>query len=176
MTGYSIISQIGRKGAWMENGDRNGIQEIGDPGKTPTQFSIGVDLGGLPPYAQDVAYLNRNLKLEHQGCSAVCTVLDKKDADRSRLRSEPQKAALEKSTHLLMIQLNSMALKKAGITVKLPLRYDTWYTAWSCMDDRSLAGSCAGKTFALEYLITGVKEAYETKNGNYLDFTINLQQ
>ena len=176
VTGYNIIPSVSRKGNWMENGDHSGIEEIGDAKKTPTQFCVAVDLSRLPPYAQRVSYLKDNLKTDAHDCTATITVLDKKDADITKLHSEPQKAALEKSTHVLLVEVTDMALKNATVNITLPLRTDTWYTDWSCMDDRNLAADCARKTFALEYLITGVKEAYETKNDAYVNFTLKLQQ
>lgn len=172
---YRIISGIGHKGDWMENSEKNGIEEIGDPRKTATQFCVALNLKSLPPYAQDVAYLKEHLNIDAQGCIVTATALEKKDADISKLRSEPQKAAFDGCTHVLMVQVTDMTLKTATLNIRLPLRYDTWYTYWSCMDDRSPTG-CSGKTFALEHLITGVREAYETRNEDYINITINLEK
>ena len=171
---YSIIPQIARKGDWMQNGDRNGIESVGDPKKAPVQFCLGLNLSSLPPYAQQLKYLNDNLKLEGQGCTVTFQAIEKKDADTKNLRSEPQKALLEKSTHLLLITITDMTLREAAISGSLPLRYDTWYASWSCDDDRD--NGCSGKTFALEALITGVREAYETKNNTFIAFTVNLKK
>ena len=68
-----------------------------------------------------------------------------------------------------------MNLSKAQIEVNLPLQYDTWYQDWSSADDKDIKAQ-SGKTFAFEYLINGVKEAYETRNKNYLNFSIQLNK
>ena len=68
-----------------------------------------------------------------------------------------------------------MNLSEAKIQVTLPLQYDTWYLDWSCPDDKDIANA-ENKTFAFEHLIKGVKEAYETKNKNYIDFSLTLNK
>ncbi len=68
-----------------------------------------------------------------------------------------------------------MMVPVASINVTLPLKYDNWYNAWSCMDDKDITAE-AGKTFAFEYLIQGVIEAYETKNKDYINLNFNLNK
>ena len=68
-----------------------------------------------------------------------------------------------------------MALSEAKININLPLHYDTWYLDKSSMDDKNMELT-EGKTFAFQYFIQGIIEAYETKNKNYIDFTINLNK
>jgi len=177
VTAFNIFPTIGREGAdWMENGDRNGIESVGDPKKAPVQFCVGLDLNRLPSYAQTVSYLQEHLVLDPKGCEASFKIVPKKDVDVSKLRSEPQKAAFEQCTHMMLVKVTSLALKNASIAARLPLRYDTWYQDWSCMDDKNLSVSCSGKTFALEHLINGVREAYETKNADYINIDLKLQK
>jgi hypothetical protein len=174
---FSILPTLAREGAdWMESSEGTGIEDVGDPKKSPVQFCAGLNLSTLPPYARDVAYLQKNLKLDLKGCEATATVIPKSAADASKLRSEPQKAAFERCTHLLLVRVNSIALKNASISARLPLRYDTWFQDWSCMDDKNLAASCAGRTFALEHLVSGVRDAYETKNADYINITLTLKK
>lgn len=174
---FRIFPTLEREGAdWMENGERTGIEGVGDPKKSPVQFCAGLDLSRLPPYARDPAYLREHLILDPKGCEATCTVVPKSAADASKLRSEPQKAAFEQCTHLMLVRVSSLALKTATINARLPLRYDTWYQNWSCMDDKNLEATCAGRTFALEHLINGVRDAYETKNADYINITLTLQK
>ncbi len=174
---FSIFPTIGRLGSdWMESSERKGIEAVGDPQKTPVRFCVGLDLGGLPPYARAPAYLREHLELDTKGCEASFSMLPKNDADVSKLRSEPQKAAFDACTDLMLVRVTKMGLRNATITARLPLRYDTWYQEWSCMDDRNLAATCAGRTFALEHLINGVRDAYETKNADYINITLTLQK
>lgn len=177
VTTFKIFPTIEREGAdWMENGDRNGIESVGDPKKAPVQFCVGLDLSKLPPYAQTVSYLQEHLVLDPKGCEASFKIIPKKDVDVSKLRSEPQKAAFEQCTHMMLVKVTSLALKNASIAARLPLRYDTWYQDWSCMEDKNLSASCSGKTFALEHMINGVREAYETKNADYINIDLKLQK
>jgi hypothetical protein len=171
VTTYDIIPQIERKGKWMK--DITNIKDIKITQTEPIQFCLALDLTNLPLYAKDVNYLQDNLKLDFKGCDVAYVVKTKDKADRSKLKSEQQIALFEKATHVFLITVKSMNLPKSDIQITLPLKYDTWYMDWSCMDDKNTS-AIADKSFAFEYLINGVKEAYETKNKDYINFTITL--
>src|SRR5690606_29248812 len=98
-----------------------------------------------------------------------------KDAvDKSKLKSDSQIQLFEDSSHLIVFSVGEMPLKEASIKFSLPLQYDTWYLKWSTPDDKNIAAA-GEKTFALEHLINGVKEAYETKNKHYINSSISLK-
>lgn len=173
ITKYDIIPQIERKGEWMK--DKEGIKDIEMSKTEPLQFCVALNLENLPEYVKQISYLQQYLKIEKNGCEISFEVIDKTKTDKSKLKSQPQIKSFEVATHIIIFKINAMALSEAKINVSLPLHYDTWYIDWSCMDDKTLA-SIEGKTFALEHLINGVKEAYETKNKNYIDFSISLKK
>jgi hypothetical protein len=171
VTKYDIIPQIERKGNWMKC--NTGLKEIEMNKAEPLQFCVVLNLQNLPEYAKEINYLQQNLKIESNGCEVNLEVKDKSKVDKSKLKSQPQIEAFEASTHSLIFTVTTITLTEAKIDVTLPLHYDTWYLDWSCMDDKNLP-AVVGKTFAFEHLITGVKDAYETKNKNYINFTITL--
>jgi hypothetical protein len=173
VTKYDIISQIERVGNWMKGS--NGIENIVLNNGDYIQFCVGLNLKNLPDYAKDTAYIRKNLILELSGCEIGYKITDKLHADISHLKSQPQKILFEKESHLIIFKVKSMNLSTATLKATLPLKYDTWYTNWSCMEDRDIL-TAENKTFAFEYLILGVKEAYETSNKNYIDFLITLNK
>jgi hypothetical protein len=174
VSSYDIIPQVERQGSWMKT--QGGIKDVQIKKGEGMQAALGVDLSALPTYAQEVDYLEENLQVETEGCTAKITVKKKESADRSKLKSQPQIEDFEKASHILLLKVSDMPLANATVRYKLPLRYDTWYKDWSCMDDKNLAASCAGRTFAFEHLVNGVREAYEAKNNFYVDGTVKLSK
>jgi hypothetical protein len=173
VTKYNIIPQIERKGEWMKCSE--GIKDIEFEKTEPMQFCVALTLENLPEYAKAIAYLQQNLLIDNNGCEVSFIVKDKAKVDKSKLKSDKQIALYENSTHFIIFKVNAMALSEAEIKVSLPLHYDTWYLDWSCPDDIDIS-IAEGKTFAFEHLITGVKDAYETKNKNYINFSIILNK
>jgi hypothetical protein len=169
---YDIIPQIEKVGEWAK--EKNGIKNIEIGKGKPVQFSIALDLSKLPEYAKTTAYLQNNLKLDANGCDAVHTMKVKSKVDISKVKGM-QINVVEKATHFVIITLNEMRLNDASINLTLPLHYDTWYEYWSVDDDKNIA-AVGKKTFAFQYLINGVKEAYESKNKNYIECTIMLKK
>jgi hypothetical protein len=175
VTSYNIISQAERKGSWMWDKSDQAIEDIDPPSDGPMQFCVAMDLAKLPSYAQDMKYLQDNLQVEAKGCNASFQVKDKRTIDRSKIKSKAQVESFENATHFIVFSIDSMNLPLVPLRVALPLKYDTWYIDRSTMDDRNLAAA-GNKTFALEHLINGVREAYETRNNNFIDFTITLKK
>jgi len=170
---YEIIPQIERIGKWMKSS--KGIKDIEMEKNEPMQFCVSINLENMPEYTKDVVYLQKNLIIGAAGCKVGFEVKEKGKLDKSKLKSEPQIKLYDKATHAIIFKVNEMALSEAKINVSLPLHYDTWYLDWSCMDDKNLS-LVEGKTFAFEHFIAGMKEAYETKNKNHIDFSITLNK
>jgi hypothetical protein len=173
---FNIISQI-EKNFGEGLVEKNGIAEIGTKTKItkaePLSICVGLNLSVLPDYTTKINYLQSNLLVNGNGCNISFQVRDKNRVDISKLTSEPQKKMFESATHILIFKVESMPLSQAKIDIYLPLKYDSWYQNWSCNDDLNLAVS-EGKTFAFEYLIQGVTEAYSNKMNDYINFSINL--
>ena len=103
--------------------------------------------------------------------------VQKKDAikDISRLRERELKL-LNDATHVLTFEVSNLYDDKADVAVKLPARSDDWYqTNWTTMDDRTADGR-RNKTFALEHLMNGVKEAYQSSSNDFLQLNFSLNK
>ncbi len=171
---YTVLNQVEKEGRWKWNRGDKTIEDINTKEGTP-QFCVALNLANLPPYALTTDYLKEHLQLKAEGCEVeLAKVQDKKAADQSKLKSIPEKKAFEEATHFLIFSVKALRVPNATVTVNLPLQYDDWYMNWSTMDDTG--ADMKNKTFALQYLIAGVRDAYETKNKNYIDFTVHLKQ
>jgi hypothetical protein len=169
---YDLLFSANKSGEWRA--DNNNVTEI-EMGKKakPVEFAIAVDLTNLPAYAQEPTYLENNLSISvDNGTVKRVKVQRKADVPDTRM-SDREKKILSPNTHVLTFRVESLFADNATMTLKLPVKFDTWYTAWSTMDDRTPAGR-QGKTFALQHLMTGVREAYQTGGNQFAEMTIKL--
>ncbi|PTQ92417.1 hypothetical protein C8P68_11217 [Mucilaginibacter yixingensis] len=171
VTNYNILPQLTHEGEWLKS--TQGISDISLNKGQSLQFGLVLNLDQLPSYARSLSYLQKNLVVNTTGCSAQLSFQSKSTVDQSKLRSDSQKEAFAACTHVAVVRVTDMPLTKANIHFYLPLKYDTWYQDWSTMDDRA-AKDQVERTFALEHLITGVKEAYELPNTKYIDCSLLL--
>jgi len=168
---YFITPQIERQGKWIKSD--GGVSDVDIKKDGPLKICLLLNLATLPVYAQNIDYLQTNLQVSNNGCDAKFEVKDKQSVNKTKLKNESQLKAFDENTHAIIFTVNDMPLSTATINVSLPLKYDTWYLNWSTMDDKNILEQ-QGKTFAFEYLIDGVKEAYETKNKSYINFSFTL--
>jgi len=171
---YAIIPQIERGGTWgKENGKSLKDVEINKLEKL--KVCLAVNLSSLPIYAREISYLNENLQVITTGCKAKVEVKKKEDLNTSKLNNNNQKLQVDAATHGFLLEVNQMDLDNGTVRLILPRKYDTWFKDWSSMDDKNIAGT-TNKTFAFEYLVQGVIEAYDTKDKNYVDLQITLNK
>lgn len=167
---YEIFTQVEKSGKWSKDGNDISGLDVAAPGQT--KFSLGMDLSELPFYAQSVDYLNQNLIVNCDGCQVTYSVKEK-DEITEKPKGKNQLEAFARNSHFFVFEMQEMIPSSATISFQLPLKYDTWYLEWSTDDDRDVKES-AGKTFGLEHLINGVREAYETNNSFFIDSSIQL--
>jgi hypothetical protein len=172
---FDLFYSAGKHGSWKKDGVDSILKDVEIPSKDSLRFAVAVDLRTLPGYVQQTSYFNSNVQLALKGCSAAVKIVKKEDFDRSKIAGDQQLGVIERASHVLLFSVGSQTLSSARITLSLPLQYDNWYQSWSVDDDRYLDPN-RPQTFAFKYLIEGVKEAYETKNKNYLGFSIQLNK
>lgn len=172
---FNLLSQVEKSGKWKWNKAAKTISDI-QTKEGEQQFCVALNLDNLPPYARTSEYVKKNLQVKGEGCEIeLQDVKDKQTADQSKLKSIPEKKAFDEASHFLIFTIKILRVPEATVAISLPLQYDNWYEDWSTMDDTE-AGAMRNKTFALQYLIAGVRDAYETRNKNYIDFAIHLKQ
>ena len=174
LTRYDLFFGLNKSGNWRANQNNVIDIELGRQAK-PVEFAIGLNLATLPAYAQTETYLQKNLLITADNGTVTLLKVQKKEAlPTTRLGNNEQKL-LSQNTHVLTFRVDNLFADAASLTLTLPVRYDTWYTAWSTPDDRTPAGR-QGKTFALEHLMAGVQEAYQTNANSFAKLTIQLKK
>lgn len=179
VTDYNLFFTLNRKGDdWNADGHRiTNLKSV--RADRAAEFAIGVNLSGLPSYAQTEAYLTKNLIVSAGNAGVKLVSIEPKDDVKGTEKLKTNESRmLSESTHILTFNVTQLFERETPVTIKLPVRYDTWYLSQSTMDDRTTAGR-EGKTFALEHLMNGVRDAYETGSGtdkSFLQLTITLEQ
>ncbi|MBC8154815.1 MAG: hypothetical protein H7Z72_18110 [Bacteroidetes bacterium] len=173
LTAYELFFSLNKKGDWRV--ERGNVTELAVKPAKPAEFAVGLTLNSLPTYAQTDEFLKKNIVITAPSATIKLITVQKKEAikDISRLRERELKL-LNSATHVLTFQVSNLYDDKADVTVKLPARSDDWYqTTWTTMDDRT-ADDRRNKTFALEHLMNGVKEAYQSSSNDFLQLQFSL--
>ena len=169
---YKILFMFGRQGDWST--DYKSLEDVNVPAKKPVVFSIALDLSALPSYASDTTYLLKNLQLESSGLSAkIKRVLLTTSIERNMLK-EKEKGIVDNNTHVVQVEITDI-YKSGSLNIRLPLQYDTSYRRQSVMDDRNVKDA-SGKTFALEHLVDGVRNAYQNNDQNFIQISIPVKK
>lgn len=171
---YDLFFSLNKSGEWRA--ERNNLTniEMGRKAK-PIDFAIGLNLDALPDYAQAEAYLQKNLNVAADNGTVKLVKVQRKAAVETGRMSDREQKLLSQNTHVLTFRVSSLFADDATLTLKLPVRFDSWYTDWSTMDDRTTDGR-RNKTFALEHLMTGVREAYQTNGNEFAAMRIKLSK
>lgn len=172
---YDLLFSVNKKGDWRA--ERGNVTEIKAGKKTdPAEFAIAVNLGGLPAYAQAESYLKQNLNIKADNATLkLVSVKRRENLGATQRISDREMQLLNANTHVLTFKIESQFAEEASVNVKLPVRFDTWYTDWSTMDDRSADGR-RNKTFAFEHLMAGVREAYQSSGNDFINLTFKLEK
>ena len=178
MADYNLFFTLNRKGDADING--NTVSSLkGVKTDRPVEFAVGIDLSRLPSYAQTEDYLTKNMVVSAGNAGVKLVKVESREDVKGAEKLKTKEAKmLSESTHILTFRVTQLFDNETPVTVKLPVRYDTWYLKQSTMDDSKPDGR-QGKTFALEHLMNGVRDAYETGSGadkSFIQFTINLNQ
>lgn len=169
---YSVLFSYERQGKWET--DLREVTDIEASEKAKARFAVALDLSTLPLYAQDTNYLRQRLKVSGENVVAqLASVKEIRNIDRNEFKSN-EKNVIQHYTHIGVLQIPE-ARKSGTATLTLPLNYDTLYKSMSIMDDRNKS-AIAGKTFALEHLIDGVRAAYQDNSQNFIQLTIPVKK
>ncbi|WP_083940545.1 hypothetical protein [Rudanella lutea] len=173
---YELFFGLNKKGDWRA--ERGNVTEIKFGRKAePAEFAIGLDLAGLPAYAQAPDYLKENLVIKADNATLkLVNVQRRENVNTTKRMTDREQQLLARNSHVLTFKIDDLFDDEATVNVRMPVRFDTWYqTDWSTMDDRTEAGR-RKKTFALVHLMNGVREAYQTGTNDFVNFTFKLEK
>lgn len=176
MKKYDLFFGLNKKGDWRA--ERGNVTEIKFGRKAePAEFAIGLDLNGLPAYAQSPDYLKSNLSIKADNATLkLLNVQRRENINTTKRMSDREQQLLARNSHVLTFKIENLIDDEATVNLRLPVRFDNWYeTDWSTMDDRTEAGR-RRKTFALVHLMNGVREAYQTNTNDFVNFSFKLEK
>ncbi len=173
VTDYSVFFRYKKGGEWETDGKALTDAKISK--KQPAQVAIGVDLSALPPYAQDTNYLHQHLQLKTDNADfKVASIILADNVSKGDLKKN-ELDDLANSTHIFVLDINDVYKTSGELQMALPLQYDTSYRKLSIMDDRNVA-NISGKTFGFEYLVDGVRAAYQNPNQDFITIAIPIKK
>ncbi|KAB2913760.1 MAG: hypothetical protein F9K23_16080 [Bacteroidetes bacterium] len=167
---FALFFKTGKKGTCEINKDN--ISDIVVKADKPVGFVMGINLDSLPPYAQTIEYVKKNLSIGFEYLKLKDVKL-RKDFELLQTNNR-EKLFRENNTHFLYFEIEDL-ITDTPVEITLDNKTDTWYEDWSTMDDLTTENNNE-KTFALIHLINGVKEAYEVKHTSFLKVKLTLKQ
>jgi hypothetical protein len=173
VTDYRIFFKYKKTGAWET--DSKALTDIKVSKNQSAEMAVGLDLSALPPYAQDTNYLHQHLQLKTGTADfKIANILLADNINKSDLKKN-ELDDLANSTHILVIAINDVYKPTAALQFSLPLQYDTSYRKLSVMDDRNIT-NISGKTFGFQYLVDGVRAAYQNPNQDFISIDIPIKK
>ncbi|GAB3908420.1 hypothetical protein GCM10028803_44010 [Larkinella knui] len=171
---FDLFFSLNKKGAWRA--EKAGLAELSVKPSAPAEFAVGVNLNGLPAYAQAEDFIRKNLIVTAPNATVKLITVQKKEKVSTTRIKERELKLLNQNTHVLTFRVDNLYDEKADVVLKLPVRFDDWYaTGWSTMDDRT-SENRFNKTFALVHLMNGVKEAYQSSTNDFLVLNLKLEK
>ena len=127
-----------------------------NPSDDPVDFSVGLDLKGLPAAWQQPAFLAQHLLVRLPNGQASLLPNSVRSLTDEEQSGQP---VLAPFTHVLRLRVSKLVTPTATLTVSLPApETPDWVAAWSTSNDNTPAP----RTFGLDQLLAGVRQSYPT--------------
>jgi len=127
-----------------------------DVSDDPVDFSVGLDLAGLPAAWQQPAFLAQHLQVRLPNGQATMV------ANSARLLTDTEQEGqpvLAPYTHVVRLHLSKLGPGASTLTLALPApETPDWVAAWATTNDNTPAP----RTFGLDQILTGVRQSYPT--------------
>jgi len=166
---FSVMNYAGKEGDFVVSRNNQGIEDVELFKGRTMEVGLGMDLSAFPDKLTAKRYLTSNLRLE--GKNVEGSIVSVEPIDAVSLQKSDN-ALVEKNnlTHLVTIQISSIKGKQGSFDLALAKKDSPWYEEWNTNND-SEQETNEGKTFALAYLIGGVKQAYQD-DADYFNISV----
>ncbi|QHT67676.1 hypothetical protein GXP67_14070 [Rhodocytophaga rosea] len=168
---FSVMNYAGKKGEFVVTRNNQGIEDVELYKGRTLELGIGLDLSAFPDNLTTKRYLTSNLLFEGKNIEGSIVSVDPIDAV-SLQKSDNTLAQKNNLTHLVAIEISSIKGKQGSFDLSLAKKEAPWYEEWNTNDDSNQENN-EGKTFALAYLIEGVKQAYQD-DADYFTISVPL--
>lgn len=188
-TYYSVLQSTYNKGRFKPNRNEStkkwihGIEDLDLPvasgggctrsKEEPLTFAVAVDFSNIP--AED-DYLknpmNYTVTTNNFSINSIISI------DKSKIKpNDWNRIAAANPTHIIILTANTNAVSDLSFVLKKQI--PQWITKSNTENDTDTEKINDGKTFGLNYWITGISEAYETiypNNKNYFECAISINK
>ncbi|AKD04347.1 hypothetical protein POKO110462_16350 [Pontibacter korlensis] len=135
----------------------------------PVEFTVGLDLSGLPMSMQQVDYLKKHLTISSNGSRA--SIVSVTAADEG-VKATPD---LAKYTHFLRLSVPQLTARSGSISIQLPQVKPNWIDAWTTDNDNNPAAD-PKKTYKLNEIVDGVQALYRDQRDFVFSATIQFNK
>jgi hypothetical protein len=166
---FRIMNYAGKQGEYVVARNNQGLEDVELYKGRDLEIGIGIDLSAFPDKITASRYITKNLQFE--GKNVEGEVVSVQPLEKVQLQKSDNTLVEKNSlTHLITVQITAIRGKQGSFNLTLAKQDTPWYEEWNT-DDDSNAEKNEGKTFALAYLIGGVRQAYRD-NTNYFTITV----
>lgn len=166
---FKVMNYAGKQGKYVVARNNLSLEGIELYKGRNLEIGIGIDLSAFPDKITANRYITQNLQFE--GKNVEGEVLSVEALNKVQLQKSDNTLANDHSlTHLITVQVSAIQGKQGSFSLALAKKDTPWYEEWNT-DDDSKEEKNEGKTFALAYLIEGVRQAYRD-NTDYFSITV----
>ena len=135
--------------------EQNGVVNL-DASSDPVEFSLGLNLAGLPAAWQNPAFLAQHLLIRLPNGQASLLPNSVRALTDDEQSGQP---VLAPYTHVLRLRVSKLAVPTATLAILLPApETPDWVSAWATTNDNTPAP----RTFGLDQILAGVRQSYPT--------------
>jgi hypothetical protein len=155
---FSVMNYAGKNGQFVVARNNKGLEDVELYKGRAMELGLGLDLSAFPDKLTAKRYLTSNLRLEGKNLEGEIVSVQPM-SEVQLVKSDNSLADKNNLTHLVTVKINSIKGKQGGFDLVLSKKDALWYEDWNTDDDKDVERN-EGKTFALTYLISGVRQAY----------------
>jgi len=170
---YSILNKTNRQGSFRKERGSDVITSIKDIGydrrKGNFQFSVAVDFA--PLYLQEDYFLNEE---NYELISSSGDKFNLVSIDPIGAVHKNDNKYIKTATHFLTIECSEVSSGDQTLNIGLVKKIPDWVASSSTLDDATKEKR-ENKTFAFDYLIQGVSEAFYKTDNNLKYFSLPIK-
>jgi hypothetical protein len=166
---FKVMNYAGKQGQYVVARNNQALEDVQLYKGRNLEIGVGVDLSAFPEKITGSRYMIKNLQF--QGKNVDGEILSVEPIDKVQLQKSDESLAQKNNiTHLVTVQVSAIRGKQGSFDLTLAKADSPWYEEWNT-DNDSNAEKNESKTFALAYLIGGVRQAYQD-NTDYFTITV----
>ncbi|WP_027002341.1 hypothetical protein [Hugenholtzia roseola] len=161
VSAHALFPKAGARNYQINSNKLQNIERISVKAEESIDFFLALNLAELPPKYQDAAFLKQNLRFQ-TGDKVKVEVVEINPTKEfiETYKNERLKPRLLEYTHIIEVRAYDLLFEQADVKVELEQpKTQNWVANWHTLNDLDPT-QATGKTFALQQLIDGVKEAY----------------